>query len=132
MGILGHYTTYNGQYYNAGRLFTPELYFLLVATTCLITSTLLLLACFISIATATILPKTVFVSSYFDLSAHRSRKLSNAEVTPYAPRTAPLKHFSESNVRKAQCATPGCMLDKYFGNMYKINLCEVSTSLISF
>lgn len=73
VSLVGHYIAYH-KIHQATRgpsfshipdhgLFIPELFFLLIATTCLIASTLLLISCLISIATATILPKTVFVSS---------------------------------------------------------------------
>lgn len=73
VALLGHYIAYHkNQYvYRAGAnyphvpdhaIFIPELFFLLIATTCLITSALLLISCLISIATATIIPKTVLVS----------------------------------------------------------------------
>ena len=66
VALVGHYITENEApkttYYPHHYLFVPELFFLLIATTCLIASALLLVSCIMSIATATILPKTVFVS----------------------------------------------------------------------
>lgn len=46
------------------RVQRVDLYFLLVAVTCMITTFLLLLSCLISLATASILPKTVFEYLY--------------------------------------------------------------------
>ncbi|XP_021968407.1 uncharacterized protein LOC110863415 isoform X4 [Folsomia candida] len=74
VSLVGHYIAYH-KIHQATRgpsfshipdhgLFIPELFFLLIATTCLIASTLLLISCLISIATATILPKTVFEIVY--------------------------------------------------------------------
>ncbi|XP_035712842.1 uncharacterized protein LOC110863415 isoform X3 [Folsomia candida] len=75
VSLVGHYIAYH-KIHQATRgpsfshipdhgLFIPELFFLLIATTCLIASTLLLISCLISIATATILPKTVFETTFF-------------------------------------------------------------------
>ncbi|XP_076053984.1 uncharacterized protein LOC143032806 [Oratosquilla oratoria] len=60
VGILGHYIkwTYKSSY----DVMLPELFFLLVATTCLITTALLLFSCMFSISTAAMLPKTLFMS----------------------------------------------------------------------
>ncbi|KAK4309924.1 hypothetical protein Pmani_018477 [Petrolisthes manimaculis] len=60
VGIIGHYIGWNG---HSSEL-VPELFFLLIATTCLITTTLLLLSCLCSIATASIIPKTLFETLY--------------------------------------------------------------------
>ncbi|KAK8746052.1 hypothetical protein OTU49_017242 [Cherax quadricarinatus] len=57
IGIIGHYIHWS---YNTDVL-VPELFFLQVATTCLITTTLLLFSFLCSIATASIIPKTLFV-----------------------------------------------------------------------
>ncbi|KAF2350900.1 Marvel domain [Trinorchestia longiramus] len=59
VAITGHYIKWDSSYYEN---MVPELFFLLVATTCLITTTLLLFSCLCSIATASIIPKTLFVS----------------------------------------------------------------------
>ncbi|CAL8100603.1 unnamed protein product [Orchesella dallaii] len=80
VSLLGHYIAYHkNQYiYRQGpnyihiadhAIFIPELFFLLIATTCLITSTLLLFSCLISIATATIIPKTVLEVIYHIVAA---------------------------------------------------------------
>ncbi|XP_076031504.1 uncharacterized protein LOC143019602 isoform X2 [Oratosquilla oratoria] len=62
VGIAGHYINYTVR--NVYSDLVPELLFLLVATTCLITTALLLFACIFSIATAGMLPKTLFESMY--------------------------------------------------------------------
>jgi len=73
--LVGHYIAYHKYQFIYTRgpnfrhvpdhgLFIPELFFLLIATTCLISSMLLLISCIVSIATATILPKTVFEIVY--------------------------------------------------------------------
>ncbi|ODN00653.1 hypothetical protein Ocin01_06029 [Orchesella cincta] len=80
VSLLGHYIAYhkNHYIYRTGAnyihvadhaIFIPELFFLLIATTCLITSTLLLVSCLISIATATIIPKTVLEIIYHIVAA---------------------------------------------------------------
>lgn len=69
VGIIGHYITWNS--YSEYQV--SELFFLLISTTCLIATSLLLFSCIFSIATAAILPKTLFVSFYrflFYLSFH--------------------------------------------------------------
>lgn len=60
VGLVGNYIGYN----TAANtyLFVPELFLLLIATTCLITTTCLLTSCLLSISTATIIAKTMFVS----------------------------------------------------------------------
>ncbi|XP_071547643.1 uncharacterized protein [Panulirus ornatus] len=58
VGIIGHYIKWT---YASSELLVPELFFLLIASACLITTTLLLLSCIFSIATASIIPKTLFV-----------------------------------------------------------------------
>ncbi|XP_069942219.1 uncharacterized protein [Cherax quadricarinatus] len=60
IGIIGHYIHWS---YNTDVL-VPELFFLQVATTCLITTTLLLFSFLCSIATASIIPKTLFEMLY--------------------------------------------------------------------
>jgi hypothetical protein len=57
VGLVGNYFSYNQAY-----LFVPELFLLLIATTCLITTACLLFSCLLSISTATIIAKTMFVS----------------------------------------------------------------------
>ncbi|XP_063591404.1 uncharacterized protein LOC134768514 [Penaeus indicus] len=58
IGIIGHYIPWT----RTAEYMIPELFFLLIATACLITTTLLLMSCLCSIATASIIPKTLFVS----------------------------------------------------------------------
>ncbi|KAL7646287.1 UNVERIFIED_CONTAM: hypothetical protein RMT77_003196 [Armadillidium vulgare] len=60
VGIIGHYITW----VDHQSVVVSELFFLLVATTCLITTTLLVFSCVFSIATASILPKTLFETLY--------------------------------------------------------------------
>uniref|UniRef100_A0A0P4WCF4 MARVEL domain-containing protein n=1 Tax=Scylla olivacea TaxID=85551 RepID=A0A0P4WCF4_SCYOL len=57
VGITGHYIHWSTH----SEQMVPELFFLLIATTCLITTSLLLFSCLCSIATASIIPKTLFV-----------------------------------------------------------------------
>ncbi|XP_045137289.1 uncharacterized protein LOC123519828 isoform X3 [Portunus trituberculatus] len=57
VGITGHYIHWSTR----SEQVVPELFFLLIATTCLITTSLLLFSCLCSIATASIIPKTLFV-----------------------------------------------------------------------
>ncbi|XP_047493153.1 uncharacterized protein LOC125041853 isoform X1 [Penaeus chinensis] len=57
IGIIGHYIPWT----RTADFMVPELFFLLIATACLITTTLLLMSCLCSIATASIIPKTLFV-----------------------------------------------------------------------
>ncbi|CAG7719822.1 unnamed protein product [Allacma fusca] len=68
VALVGHYISFHKNVYRTYQpehsLFVPELFFLLIATTCMIASFLLLVSCLISIATATILPKTVFEVVY--------------------------------------------------------------------
>lgn len=60
VGIIGHYIQWS-----AGKQkLVPELFFLLIATACLITTSLLLFSCLCSIATASIIPKTLFETLY--------------------------------------------------------------------
>lgn len=61
VGIIGHYIKWT---YASSELLVPELFFLLIASACLITTTLLLLSCIFSIATASIIPKTLFETLY--------------------------------------------------------------------
>ncbi|XP_071547648.1 uncharacterized protein [Panulirus ornatus] len=61
IGIIGHYIKWT---YASSDLFVPELFFLLITSACLITTTLLLLSCIFSIATASIIPKTLFETLY--------------------------------------------------------------------
>ncbi|KAK7080394.1 hypothetical protein SK128_024240 [Halocaridina rubra] len=60
VGIIGHYIkwTRNSEY------LIPELFFLLIATACLIATCLLLFSCLCSITTASIIPKTLFETMY--------------------------------------------------------------------
>lgn len=60
VGIIGHYIKWN----NYADNMVPELFFLLIATTCLVTTSLLLFSCLCSIATASIIPKTLFETLY--------------------------------------------------------------------
>ncbi|XP_045599893.1 uncharacterized protein [Procambarus clarkii] len=57
VGIIGHYIHWSQR----SDSLVPELFFLLIATACLITTSLLLFSCICSIATASIIPKTLFV-----------------------------------------------------------------------
>jgi len=59
VGLVGNYFSYNQAY-----LFVPELFLLLIATTCLITTACLLFSCLLSISTATIIAKTMFELVY--------------------------------------------------------------------
>ncbi|XP_018020172.1 uncharacterized protein LOC108676584 [Hyalella azteca] len=97
VAITGHYIKWDSSYYES---MVPELFFLLVATTCLITTTLLLLSCLCSIATASIIPKTLFetlyhiVASLLYLSAglcfiiYLNSEQNRRYVTNYGPKTA--------------------------------------------
>lgn len=97
VGIAGHYIKWDSSYYEN---MVPELFFLLVATTCLITTTLLLLSCLCSIATASIIPKTLFETLYhvvavlLYLSAglcfiiYLNSEQNRRYVTNYGPKTA--------------------------------------------
>ncbi|XP_050740158.1 uncharacterized protein LOC127010317 isoform X2 [Eriocheir sinensis] len=60
VGITGHYIHWTSR----SQQFVPELFFLLIATACLITTSLLLFSCLCSIATASIIPKTLFETLY--------------------------------------------------------------------
>ncbi|KAG0693511.1 hypothetical protein GWK47_027476 [Chionoecetes opilio] len=60
VGITGHYIHWTTR----SQMMVPELFFLLIATTCLITTSLLLFSCMCSIATASIIPKTLFETLY--------------------------------------------------------------------
>ncbi|KAK8382246.1 hypothetical protein O3P69_015285 [Scylla paramamosain] len=60
VGITGHYIHWSTR----SEQVVPELFFLLIATTCLITTSLLLFSCLCSIATASIIPKTLFETLY--------------------------------------------------------------------
>ncbi|CAL4117876.1 unnamed protein product [Meganyctiphanes norvegica] len=61
IGILGHYIT---TYTSSREVIVPELFFLLIATACLICTSLLLFSCLCSIATASIMPRTLFEAMY--------------------------------------------------------------------
>ncbi|XP_066941760.1 uncharacterized protein [Macrobrachium rosenbergii] len=56
-GIIGHYITWTQQ----ADYLQPELLVLIIAATCLITTSLLVFSCLCSISTASIMPKTLFV-----------------------------------------------------------------------
>ena len=62
VGLVGHYFGFHNKqwYYN---LYVAELFFLLISTSCLIATACLLISCLLSISTATIIAKTMFVSS---------------------------------------------------------------------
>ncbi|XP_069185049.1 uncharacterized protein [Procambarus clarkii] len=60
VGIIGHYIHWSQR----SDSLVPELFFLLIATACLITTSLLLFSCICSIATASIIPKTLFETMY--------------------------------------------------------------------
>ncbi|CAG0894974.1 unnamed protein product [Darwinula stevensoni] len=62
VGIIGYYVDRYGRDY-AG-LAVPELFFLLIATACMIATFCLFLSCLLSVATAAILPKTIFEVVY--------------------------------------------------------------------
>lgn len=57
VGLLASYSTYWRSYDTV-----PILFLLLIATACLITTGCLLISCLLSISTATIIAKTLFVS----------------------------------------------------------------------
>lgn len=59
VGIVGYHLNLNNSYQHV-----PEVFFLLVVTPCLITTFVLFLSCLCSIATASILPKTLFEVMY--------------------------------------------------------------------
>ncbi|KAK2708256.1 uncharacterized protein LOC136028401 [Artemia franciscana] len=65
VGILGNYiwTTASSRY-TAYQVFVTELYLLLIATTALIATFCLTLSCLVSIATGTIIAKTIFEVIY--------------------------------------------------------------------
>ncbi|XP_042870405.1 protein singles bar-like isoform X2 [Penaeus japonicus] len=65
IGIIGHYIPWT----RTPDYLVPELFFLLIATACLITTTLLLMSCLCSIATASIIPKTLFETLYHIVSS---------------------------------------------------------------
>ncbi|XP_047493155.1 protein singles bar-like isoform X2 [Penaeus chinensis] len=65
IGIIGHYIPWT----RTADFMVPELFFLLIATACLITTTLLLMSCLCSIATASIIPKTLFETLYHIVSS---------------------------------------------------------------
>ncbi|XP_037785912.1 protein singles bar-like [Penaeus monodon] len=65
IGIIGHYIPWT----MTAEFMVPELFFLLIATACLITTTLLLMSCLCSIATASIIPKTLFETLYHIVSS---------------------------------------------------------------
>ncbi|XP_042242767.1 uncharacterized protein LOC121879967 [Homarus americanus] len=60
VGITGHYIHWTSR----SEYVVPELFFLLIATACLITTSLLLFSCLCSIATSSIMPKTLFETMY--------------------------------------------------------------------
>jgi len=62
VAIVGHYIKwYSNSSYD---YMVPELFFLLVVSACLITTSVLFMSCLCSIATASILPKTLFEVMY--------------------------------------------------------------------
>ncbi|XP_064084471.1 uncharacterized protein LOC135200087 isoform X3 [Macrobrachium nipponense] len=64
-GIIGHYITWTRQ----ADFLQPELLVLIIAATCLITTSLLVFSCLCSISTASIMPKTLFESMYHLVAA---------------------------------------------------------------
>jgi len=66
VGLVGNYFGYYSN--STAHLFVPELFLLLIATTCLITTACLLLSCLLSISTATIIAKTMFELIYHGIA----------------------------------------------------------------
>ena len=62
VGLIGAY--FGSNYRSEVAFFVAELFLLLIATTCLITTACLLASCLLSISTATIIAKTMFVSFF--------------------------------------------------------------------
>lgn len=58
VGITAYYGNYPHNYVTS----SPEIFFCIVGVTCLVGTGCLLLSCILSISTASILPKTIFVS----------------------------------------------------------------------
>lgn len=66
VGLIGSYFGYYESRYP--HLFTAELFLLLIASTCLITTACLLASCLLSISTATIIAKTMFELVYHGIA----------------------------------------------------------------
>ena len=66
-GIMGYYI---GNFANSA-FYRPEIFFLLMSVFALITTFCLVLSMFLSIGTASILPRTFFVSGHVTLSGAR-------------------------------------------------------------